>query len=275
MKSKQDTKVDAFKKEFKSNVQLRTMLAELRKKKGNATLGFAPIGDMHVPNEMHAEIERRVSMEAERGSIRSIGVVCRQCLFNTIAPASIIDLGAVRKEGNRLKKDFPDAIFRIVFFPTLIGHDLGFGATIAAMVLSGDPAASPRLQPATGVLPATLWKANPSPTEIAEVVAAFQSAQLAIRRLSGVAARHKDAERWSALRDQALVQCRLIDLLTPAKRMFDASGSGVEILKHALTGPEARAKRLGKSGISREELTHQLWNHALVHGRIAPPFVKL
>ena len=156
---------------------------------------------------------------------------------------------------------------------------LAFQVSTVSLVLSRGEDDAPRTTNSAAAaslhLPSDLSIAIPNEEAIIRLVSYFCLATRDLRTLASRAAAERNADAWMRLRGQASVYLWQMDTLTPVKKLLVGFGTGAEVLKHALTEPEAREKRIGKTGMSRDEVTYLIWCHSLEKNQPAPPMIKL
>ncbi len=228
---------------------------------------------------MATEIERRILLGVESKAIGGIGVTYRIAAMNFDTTEFVVDTSVMRKEAGRRKKDVPNSINRAVIRPTMVHGTLTLQVVTASLILSREGLDAPSLTNESAsqslALPFDEWTGDPNEVAISRIVGRFKSAAGDIRRAASLAAQTADKKAWAQLRDEAHIKLFQVDMLMPVKKVIVAFGFGKEIFQHALTGPEAHSKRLGKDGLARDVLLHRMWRHALTTQCAVPPLIKL
>ncbi len=272
-------KPNALSQAFDGSEALLTLFSELKKHQGEPGLAYSSNASKRVWTDMSVEFASRINLAVQTDLVRGMAVVYRNADISFAGPAPVIGTGDIRKVMSRSKKENPNSICRSVIPPVFDQGKFGFAAVTVSIVLCRNENEAPRIMSpsmsASMNMPPDQWVSNPDGDDIGRLVASFCSAPVDCRRLVGVAARENDQKNWVRLRGEASIQSSLIEVLTPVKKSIVAFGLGSEILKHALTGAEARERQIGKNGLSREEVAHRIWCNALQSNRSAPPLVKM
>lgn len=272
-------KVDPLANLFASDERLQAVAMSVRSADEKAALAYLSVADRHGTRAMESEMARCIREAIASNSAMGLALLHRSTSISANTGTALFDNRQVRKELTRFKKDNPASIARAVVHPVMVGNECHYKVATVALALVPEAGETPRLAtPAAAAstgLPTDVFVQSPSAEDADRLVAAFWSAPAAIRRLTSSIAKDVNPEGWRQKRSGAIVGVSLLDLVTPAKKMLVASGLGKEILSHAMTGPDARIKRASKVGLTREELTHLIWCHALANNRPAPPLMKL
>lgn len=260
---------------------------------GECRLKFCSSRNMQYRGMLQASISEQWGTRADRGEVARAGL-----LISHIPACDSLGSNAKLRAPDAwrgkmwLRKQAPNSISRVVPFMAGAGAEgefYTFGAAVVTLALHLDgqeprttgsdvrrrsPTVEP-LGPRPDLQP--LWLDCPDHVAIADLVLQFLHDPLGLQKACLDQAKSLGLSAYRDHRADRLLAKFQLEALLPVKKAFIGFGIGETALKIATLNmlEQAKAATTHDDAISRDELVHLFWEHALETGGRKPPLVML
>lgn len=260
---------------------------------GECRLKFCSTRNMKYRGMLQASISEQWGTRADSGEVARLGLLI-SCIPACDSLGSNVELRTLDALRGKmwLRKKAPNSISRLVPFMAGAGAEgeaYTFGAAVVTLALQLDgqepPTTasdvrrrSPTVEP-LGPRPdlEPLWLDRPDRVAIADLVSQFLNDPLGLQKACLDQAKSLGLLAYRDHQADRLLAKFQLEALLPVKKAFIGFGIGETTLKIATLNmmEQAKAATTRDDAISRDELIHLFWAHALETGGRKPPLVML